>query len=536
MLLKALLADDEPNILRNLKTVIPWEALQFEVVGLARNGMQALELVREHEPDLILSDIRMPGMDGIAFIEELRSFDGHSEVLMITGYQEFEYARSLLKLGVSDYIVKPIDYEELAETIGKLGERIRAKKRSKQVRDKRWTSVANLAYEKILHDVLQNYASVQPIYALAEEEADLEQFRYSVLLVDLDGYAQLSLGWDDKERKLWSFAVRNVLQEALSAWPIRYIVLQLREGEWCALVERGKDAPPPTTEECLRWGERLQQEVAVSVKLPVSVAVYPGHVQLGELAQVYKKLQRSMQLRKTQPKALLVCRETEHDTDPGESIWLLTEDLVMGLKQSDGAKTDKALLRLDRIIQSVPEESFERVRPILHFVALHLMREMREIRSIAGEAEERIWRKLELVRSIPDMFDVIGEIVRLALDAAAGRKTSETLMVAAEDYMLRRLGDDFGTQDIADALGISPSYFSLLFKQKHGETFLEHLTKLRMERAKSLLLHSDKNVAQIALAVGFAERRYFTKVFQKHTGELPSEYRDSRKGTAGGNE
>ncbi|WP_409341567.1 response regulator [Paenibacillus sp. MBLB4367] len=536
MRLKALLVDDEPNILRNLEAVIPWEELAFEVVGLARNGLQALDIVKEHGPDLILSDIRMPGMDGIRFIEELRSFNEHAEVLMITGYQEFEYARSLLKLGVSDYIVKPIDYEELAATIGKLGERIRMKKRNKQQRNKRWTSVANLAYEKILHDVMRNYASVHPLYVMAEEEADLEQFRYAVLLVDLDRYSQLSLGWNDKERKLWSFAVRNVLQEALSVWSLRYVVLQMREGEWCVLVERDKEASPPETEDTLRWGERLQQEVASNVKLSVSVVAYPGQVQIGELANVYKKLQRSIQLGKSQPKAMLVSEETKDESGAGESLWNLTEDLVAGLKQNDRNKTEKALLRLGPIIRSVSEQSIERVMPILHFVALHLLREMREIRSIAGEAEEQIWRKLDQVQSISDLIDIVNEITRRSLESASKKKTSETLMVAAQDYMQRQLGSDFGTQDIADFLGISPSYFSLLFKQTFGETFLEHLTKLRIEQAKSQLLLTDKSVAQIGQAVGFAERRYFTKVFQKHTGELPSDYRDKRKGTGAGQE
>lgn len=373
MLLKALLVDDEPNILRNLEAVIPWEDLQYEVVGLARNGSQALELVREHRPDLILSDIRMPGMDGIAFIKELRTFNEYAEVLMITGYQEFEYARSLLKLGVSDYIVKPIDYEELADTIGRLGEQIRGKKRSEQQQDRRWTNVAHL------------------------------------------------------------------------------------------------------------------------------------------------------------------CRETADEAGSSETLWRLTEDLVQDLKQNGGAGAEQALQRLNRIICSIPEQSFERVMPMLHFVALHLMREMREIRPLSGEDEERLWRKLDAVRSIPDIFGIIGEIVRLSLDAADKRKPSEALMDAAEDYMRRHIGDDFGVQEIADSLGISPSYFSLLFKQTYGATFLEQLTRLRMARAKSLLLHSDKSIAQIGQAVGYAERRYFTKVFQKYTGELPSDYRENRRGTSQGN-
>ena len=111
MNIKALLVDDEVNILKNLTIVIPWDEIQVELVGTARNGVEALEMVKEHNPDLILSDIRMPVMDGLEFIRELRKLGNTSEVLMLTGYQEFEYARVALQNRVRDYILKPINYD-----------------------------------------------------------------------------------------------------------------------------------------------------------------------------------------------------------------------------------------------------------------------------------------------------------------------------------------------------------------------------------------------------------------------------------------
>jgi two-component system response regulator YesN len=102
-------------------------------------------------------------------------------------------------------------------------------------------------------------------------------------------------------------------------------------------------------------------------------------------------------------------------------------------------------------------------------------------------------------------------------------------MISAENYIHRHLESNFGIEEICHYLGISPSYFSLLFKQQYGETFVEYLSKQRIERAKSMLVLSDKSIKQIGNKVGFFERRYFTSVFQKYTGETPSEYRDKRK-------
>ena len=107
------------------------------------------------------------------------------------------------------------------------------------------------------------------------------------------------------------------------------------------------------------------------------------------------------------------------------------------------------------------------------------------------------------------------------------KKTSDVLMLSARDYIERNLSADLGIDMLADYLGISGSYFSLLFKQHFGETFVEYVTKQRMEMAKSLLALSDKSVTQVGAMVGYAERRYFTKVFSKYTGMLPSAFRES---------
>ncbi|WP_135549274.1 response regulator transcription factor [Paenibacillus cymbidii] len=277
MKLKAMLVDDEIHLLRNLQTVLPWERLQIDVVALARNGEQALEEAERHRPDIVLSDIRMPLMDGIRLLEELRRRDIRSEVIMITGHQDFEYARSVLKHGARDYVLKPIDYEELERTVEELAAEIRSRRMK-----------------------------------LVQEE---------------------------------------------------------------------------------KKGSRV--------------------------FHAYKRPKRSLPL--------------------------------------------------------MPERNVD----------------------MAREAQRE----------------------------ASGRKSGEQLMREARDYIERHLEDNFGIEELAARLGISYSYFSMLFKQHFAATFVEYVTARRMERAKSLLLNPDNSIAQIGKTVGIPERRYFTKVFQKRVGVSPSEYR-----------
>lgn len=526
MNLKALLVDDEINIMRNLQTVIPWASLGIEVVGMAKNGAKALELIGEHEPDLILSDIRMPVMDGIELLRQLQERKYEGEVIMLTGFQEFDYARSAVKYGAKDYILKPIDYEELEAVVGRLAALIRERRTEKLKERRKRESLSSLACEKVLYDVLMDYTSVA---ALPEEEHKLlHESAYTLLVADLDGYSQIARPWDENERKLHNFALRNVLQDALLPYELTYAVVQTREGEWCLFVQRRPDSPDAASAEVRGWCEALQQAAERYAKLAISIGIYPEPVTLEQLGAAYKNVQRSLQLSPGR-RHITVADKPGPDDEANSPLWHLFDELAAGLKQGDRCRLEQATRELHAAIKPIMTQSVLRGEQILHFLVLHLMREMREGGLLAGSQEEAVWAKLEKSVSVKELLDTIDSLIAECLDARLAKKSSEVLMVTAKDFIDRHLSEDIGVDQVACHLGISCSYFSLLFKQQYGETFVEYLTRRRVEQAKSLLLMSDKSVTQIGKTVGYAERRYFSKVFVRHVGVTPSEYREQMK-------
>ncbi|UJF31916.1 helix-turn-helix transcriptional regulator [Paenibacillus hexagrammi] len=273
----------------------------------------------------------------------------------------------------------------------------------------------------------------------------------------------------------------------------------------------------------------LQQHILQSVKLGVSAVIYPEAVQMRGLAEAYNRLQRLMQLSMDKRQSVMVYKPSAEAADTHNSLWNLVEEMVTGLKQLHRSKTEDALARLQQLLEGLPGSSFARAYQMLHFLILHVLRELREMSSIDSQEEEAIWSKLDKSESVKHLLQVMTQLVNAGLEGTNKKKNSELLMAAAKDYIRTHYSSDFGIDDIAGTLGISSSYFSLLFKQYFGETFVEYMTKHRMEHAKSMLLLSDKSITEIGKAVGYAERRYFTKVFQKYTGEIPSEFRDKRK-------
>lgn len=532
MRLKALLVDDEINILKNLQAVIPWESLDIELIGTAKNGQSALELAKEHRPHLVLCDIRMPVMDGIEFLGALREFDADAEVIMLTGYQDFNYVRSVMRYEVKDYILKPIDYDELESTIGRLAGAIRERSVEQQSMQQEWKQVFHLAYEKILYDRLVDLGggSTRPFAKLHEIED--QSLSFAMMLVDVADYTKKERTWEEKERKLWNFAIHNLLQENLASFGVAFSVLQVRSGEWCVLIET---MPPETFDrkQGLVWGELLRKAVESYLKLTIRVALHPTTVSLDNLARTYKSLQRSLNLSHEANDAVVLSEKARANTDTPEQLWDKIEEMVTGLKRCDRRRTESALKELNDSFRQLPESSFERIAPILHYLCIHLLREMRGMDVMTQEEETAIWRQIDRNQGIRETLSVINKLVDLSLDSVMKKKTSDVLMLSAKDYIERNLSTELSIDALADYLGISGSYFSMLFKQHFGETFVEYVTKQRMEMAKSLLALSDKSVTQIGQMVGYAERRYFTRVFSKYTGMLPSEFRDRHQNQSG---
>lgn len=235
---KVLLVDDEPIILRSLKVAVPWEELGLTIVGEAKNGEAALQLIQETTPHIIISDIRMPVIDGIALMKEVLPRSAKLIFIFISGYGEFTYAREALRLGAFDYLLKPIDHEELAEMLTRARERLDRQKENEQLMLSVQT-LSMLARERMLAEfTLGNPRPLQHLKWLENSELEDEYF---MAVVRLDDYAGLTAKWSAEEKHLWLFAVRNILEEwslengALSIFPFY-------NGEWILLFPAGISA------------------------------------------------------------------------------------------------------------------------------------------------------------------------------------------------------------------------------------------------------------------------------------------------------
>ncbi|GIO38760.1 hypothetical protein J41TS12_36210 [Paenibacillus antibioticophila] len=537
MKLKALLVDDEVHILNNLSKVLPWEDMGFEIAGLARNGVEALEAAILHAPDLILCDIRMPVMDGLEFIEKAREHKLNSEIILLTGYQEFEYARVGIKYGVKDYICKPINYFELEDVVRSIAAHIREARR-KQNKEEWLEQAAMLFNENYMLHALLGQMTDERMQWLPDEERGEQPSVDGMLLLDLEDYARCSLSWTPHERKTWNVHIKRLLTELFRELVPNCMVLQVREGEWC-LVLHSAEWQSVTREQLAEMHTVLMNEVRkTQPELSLRMCVKQESVPLRELPALYQRMQKLFILHSpdewiVDADSLLAERNEIQEMDvedDGMQGWRFTELMTNGLRNGNPDMLLRVSSELKQYIARSVEGSGGHAEKLLHYLLIHLLREMRELQMLAADQEKEVWTLLQGTLSLKGLLTVILAMLDQSRDSLAAKKSSETLMMTAQNYILQHLGKDFGIEDISDYLGISCSYFCLLFKNHFGETFVEYLTRQRIETAKTLLQSSSKSITSIGAVVGYQERRYFTKVFQKYTGMTPSEYR-SREST-----
>lgn len=512
MRLKALLVDDEINILRNLQQVLPWEANDVEIVGLAKNGVQALELVEQHNPHLIFCDIRMPVMDGIQFLQNLREFNDEAEVAMLTGYQEFEYARSVLRYRVLDYILKPIDYDALEQFFIKTVNQIRDKQLQSQLADAKQGRMKDIAYEKMLLDLINGYhqqSQAQGQDAAVELAADHVLFAVECAQpVD-----QLVISEEKLQQLTGAFVQEGTAADAY--------VLHVEERFW-AIVVAGQ-LRQLQVEQLDQLLSSLQQHLLADGYADMTIAVYESPIAAHELADIWKVMCRDITF---DHQACIVVHQRQAELDGSvQYVWNFADRLIAAIKHTDQSEANVCLKELDDQIRRLSSESLQQVEKLVNSLVVYMIKEQRRYDAVSAEVEQYVWQQLKVTRKLKDLLQLIHKMVEEAFVEHSNKRPQVSIHVAKE-YIESHLSSDIAAEEVANYLNISVSYFSTLFKQYYGVTFIEFVTQARIERAKALLTMTKKSISEIAKTVGYTERRYFNKVFQKRVGMLPSEYRE----------
>ncbi|WP_063567848.1 response regulator [Paenibacillus sp. O199] len=531
---RVLLVDDEEDVREGLVVEVDWEALDLRIVGLAENGREALEMAERVEPDIVVTDISMPFMDGLELARRLRERNPLVKVVILTGYDEFDYARQAVSLSVDEYLLKPFSAGHLTELLTRLRAQMAAEVAERedvqQLRDHYYTSLPLLQAD-LMATLLHRQKSPQYIHGKAKQcGLDLHGERYgvSVLTLHMDGE-------QSADAELKQFAALNIAAEVWTEHGAGHAFMH-QETIVLLYVDRwgGED------------GEKRQQQALENVMrsinhyLRIPATVGSGSIvnTLAGVKHAYEDALLALDYRLvpgTDP--LIYIADVERQT-AGKLRFdeLKQQTLTRCLKAGTQAELEDALEIIFR------EITVEHGRSDIQLYLIEVLTNVWKAAQASGEAMEDIFGAgfqlyADLFR-LPGLSEAQGKVHEVCLlvqhRIASGRQhVYKDIVEQALSFTKEHYADpDLSIQKVCGHLHISSGYFCGIFKKEVQLTFLQYLMQIRMEAAKELLRSTEMKSFEIAGQVGFAEPNYFSFCFKKHIGVSPKEYRKQTALTA----
>ena len=518
--MKLLIVDDEPLIREGLRTLLDWRSMGWEIIGEAENGQTGMEAILALKPDLAIVDIRMPRMDGLTMVEQLRQAGSTCRIILLTAYSDFRLARQAIELGVEAYILKPIDEEELEEKIRRIGERLTEDRQRELILNRGRTAVMDWLLESLAaHGRLPADASEKDRTALG--------LPWSVCQIIL-----LQLERPDQEIQTIRDSVLRETAAFLQEKDAGY-VFQL-EGLPVVLLRNVTLEDNPRLVADLPT--RIRNRCGCSVVLVVGPTV-PGHARLPESLAGARRLQ---ELRFLYGHRQIVSGEVIEPADASEAPDPTTSDPVAAAiwlfdamdAGNEAIVHERLELIRTRFIRRLETEDAVKLfyANTLTAMANRIAETLPALRSNTLLRENVSLPILEAA-SLQDLHG----FVKYRLSALTERMEKEkpdTQIQRILAYIDRHCATPLRLEEIARLFNYNSSYLGKLFRSSTGMYFNAWLEKVRMEKAKELLA-SGLKVREAAERVGFTDQDYFYKKFRKYAGKAPSEFRSS--GSAGGN-
>ncbi|WP_256759756.1 response regulator [Cohnella sp. WQ 127256] len=505
-MLKVIVADDEEQIRLGIAEGIPWEDIGLTLVGTAENGRDALELVMKQLPEIVLFDINMPFMSGLEFAAEAKKALPHSQFIVLSGYDDFEYAQEAINLGVSDYLLKPISPTDLVEALEKAKHKLLDRQNQERFLDKlkhQMKQAIPLLRENLVSDIMHHRTTYNSIlHQLEHLELYFPSDKFAVLLIEPMSFLG-KLNSPEADRQLTLFAVRNICDEAINETVSAYSVIGNT-----GLVEILISFPSDTTDlhPLLNLvSERIQH--VIQTHLRISVIIGTGHIYSGLEQVQYSYREALLAFRFRAP--LL----------PG---YPLDKEMELLGAVKNGSRL--ALSILDEMIEEMKQNTDETkheeiVRVIEHQVYISLTK----LLSSHGFTGERL---SSLNLETAPVHELVNRSLQLITEAQGVSYRKE--IEAVKTYIVVHYADDVALKDIAESVYMNMNYLCTLFKAEVGETIIQYLTRYRMERAREQLLGTSLRIFEIAEKVGYSNTNYFSSAYKKFYGLSPNEFRESK--------
>ena len=535
--IKVFLVEDEMVIRRGIKNSIDWEKEGYIFCGEASDGELAYPMIIKEKPDILITDIRMPFMDGLELCKLVKKELPNIKILILSGYDEFDYAKEAIRLGVTDYLLKPISSGKLLEALNGVSESIRREKEDKDLVRKYMEEMReNTEHEKqkfFEQMIAGNLSMADALETGKKYEMNLSAGMYNLLLF------RFTLGEENRKSG-------ELLGEA------EYAIEKLTERlEYVFEFQRGVEGwafllMADNEEQMSERVKELSKDLEEIMKNYSTIAYFGGIGQpvarLRELEESFREAERALAARFTMELNRIISVE---DIRMAQNVDTLDDIEITSFGEIEKTRTmlekflnngaeDEIDEFVDVYINELPEENLKSVlmrQYIIMDAYIVMMSFCEKIEGIEGEMQaqsEELKNSMKTIQTLEEIKNYIRMLLKKIIgvrDTISGRRYSDIIEIAKDQIRKTYMSDEISLNTIAAEVGMSPSYFSSIFSKEMGKTFVEYLTEIRMDRAKELLMCSSMKTSEIGYEVGYKDPHYFSYIFKKTQNCTPKEFR-----------
>jgi two-component system, response regulator YesN len=544
MLKNALIVDDNQMILEALGKIIDWDKYGYKLVGKAYNGLEALEISKRENIDILLTDIKMPEMDGLQLIREIKSAKPDIKIIILSAYNEFSLVREAFKLGASEFILKTeLDPSFLGNQLVNLSkeqddekkERDKLKKLSEQVQkyidhskatDVELQQNGRFIRDRLLNELVRGYISVQELIMHKREYISLRfcEGKYAIIYLCIDNQKMLlSKTWKNDERLL-SYAVLNIIDELLDKFGVGDS-FEVTGGEFCILLCFNQSEKENEKEKVII---NIFKELTSSLEKTLKIKISAGasiQAKQATLPILYAEANQACQLRVLYGRDTIIFNSQniknniKNDLETGKRLEYLKNTLVT-------LNPDVIRSSAESLIVNPASVTFGDFEEIIHLyqkysLVLFDFIEQNVLESECNDLMDKFYNYVYNMGSVTEL----NKWLKAVLEAISrGVSTGNSLIRQVKKYINEHFSEDLSLQNIAEAIGVSSSYLSKLIIKELGVSFTDYLNNFRIQKAKELIQHSTLKIYEIAEKVGYGSIEHFSRVFKKVTGKSPKEY------------
>lgn len=541
-MLKTFLAEDEIVVRENIKKMVPWEQYGFELVGEASDGEMALPLIKKLKPDLLITDIKMPFMDGLTLCKVVKKELPDIKIVILSGYDDFNYAKEAIGIGVEDYLLKPITKNAFLERLCEIRSRYEHEKSQREYYEQFHREMQE--YEQnssrdFFEGLISGTMDMGEMYERADKLGlDIVAEAYNILIFTLES-ENAAAGQSETYSEWEARALEKI--ESLFADHSYAMLFRNNVFSYGVLVKEQKDNPGKNTRDCVESIREILSDAPAGQ--PWFIAAGEPVERLSNMKHSYNTAAQTYARRYLYDGHILYYRDLKEEE--------LAKDDGRYLKKVDINAMDPAIIQ-KFLGSGLKEETGNFVRDYFHaigkepmtsmvfrsyvilnvrFSVLSFLNRMGYCASALEESDtedalEQGGASMEAAMAYAEK--ILQKAIEIR-DENSGNKNRDILEHSIEYIKTHYMDENMSLNAVAQVANISANHFSALFSQNIGQTFIEYLTGIRMEHAKELLRCTGKRASEIALEVGYKDSHYFSYLFKKTQGMTPSDYRKAKE-------